>query len=61
MHRSSAALHYGDGVAWGGGGGAGGDGAEEMQEDPSNVADWHKLPPELWWPPVSFPSSCVKI
>ena len=27
---------------------AGGGEAEEIQEDASNVADWHKLPPELW-------------
>ena len=32
-------------MAWGGGGGAGGGEAEEIQEDTSNVADWHKLPP----------------
>ena len=48
-------------VAWGGGGGAGSGEAEEIQEDASNVADWHELPPKLWWPPVSFPSTCVKI
>ena len=57
----SGAGSYEGGVAWGGGGGAGSGEAEEIQEDTSNVADWHKLPPKLWWPPVSFPSTCVKI
>ena len=44
----SGAGSYEGGVAWGGGGVAGGGEAEEIQEDASNVADWHKLPPELW-------------
>ena len=57
----SGAGSYEGGVAWGGGGGAGSGEAEEIQEDASNVADWHELPPKLWWPPVSFPSTCVKI
>ena len=41
----SGAGSYEGGVVCGGGGVASGGEAEEIQEDTSNVADWHKLPP----------------